>query len=228
MTRKSDPAVPPLPRLAACVREGRPATLVLYGDSISEVGRTPGYFGGATAPECNWGPQLAGLLAARWPQTAFAVKHFAIGGQNSYEGLGRLDWLAPLAPDLVLVAFGANDLAWHALPPAATGRALEFLIDGIRHRTQADVVVVCPGGENPHLISPARLLRTIAAQRKVAAAKAVPVVDVRAAVWRLTERGVRWTDCHNGERDCHPNDRGHRAWAEAVAQAVAAGVVAAG
>ena len=32
------------------------------------------------------------------------VAHFAIGGQNAYEGLGRLDWLKPLEPDLVLVA----------------------------------------------------------------------------------------------------------------------------
>lgn len=195
----------------------KPVTrIVAYGDSISQVGRGPTWFGGASCREMNYAQQLGRLLAEAYPRVRFEVEHFGIGGQNAYEGLGRLDGLAAFRPDWVLVAFGANDCGYHFLPPEATQLALETLIDAIRSRYGAEVLVLCTGGDNPAAPRFVHLDETVAATRKAAERKGAPFVDIRAAVLAATHNGACWTDFHNGLQDCHPNDRGHAVWARAV------------
>jgi lysophospholipase L1-like esterase len=193
---------------------GKTVRIVAYGDSISEVGRTPNYFGGATCAEMNWAQQLGRLLWKGFGKP-MDVAHFAIGGQNAYEGLGRLDWLKPFEADLVLIAFGANDCGYHYIPPDATALAIASMIDGVRARHGADVVVFGPGGGNPAIEDPKwqHLDETIDAIRKVALDKNAPFADVRAGILKETNNGARWVEYHNGPQDCHPNDAGHGVWA---------------
>ena len=206
----------PLPRTRAQIAAGGEVTVVLYGDSISEVGRSPRWHGGAGSSEANWGGQLVRLLADAHPNVRFKAMHFAIGGQNTYEGLGRLDGLEPLAPDLVLVAFGANDCCHHFLEPAETELALESLAKEIHKRFDADVIVVGTGGDNPREPFFRHLPETLAAQRRAADAAGVPFVDVRQPMLAATDSGAKWAEFHCGPANCHPNDAGHRVWAEAA------------
>ena len=162
-----------LSRVQKLIAGKQPVRVVLYGDSISEVGRSPAWNGGATAPDRNWGAQLARRLAQAWPDTAFTVAHFGIGGQNSYEGLGRLDGLGPFKPDLVLVAFGANDCGFHYLLPEETLLALSGLASEVRIRYGADVLLVGTGGDNPLKPSFRHLDETVAAQRQAASRREV-------------------------------------------------------
>ena len=201
-----------LPRTRKCIAGKQPVTVVIYGDSISEVKK--GWSGGAKTPEANWGAQLASLLAKEYPGSTFSVKHFAIGGQNTYEGLGRIDGLEAFKPDLVLVAFGANDCCYHYLLPEETQLALSTMATEIRKRFDADVVVVGTGGDNPLKPFFKHLDETVAAQRQAAADASVPFVDMRKAVLTATENGKRWGEFHWGEANCHPNDKGHAVWAE--------------
>ena len=201
-----------LPRTRQLIAEEKPVRVVLYGDSISEV--KSGWNGGASTPERNWGAVLVRRLADAYPESAFSVHHFAIGGQNSYEGLGRLNWLEPFKPDLVLVAFGANDCAHHFLQPEQTKLALSKLVAGIRERFQADVVLVSTGGDNPRKPFFRHLEETVEAQRQAAAEAKVPFVDMRAAILAATENGTRWAEFHFNEENCHPTDQGHVVWAE--------------
>ena len=209
-----------LPRTARLLAGQQPVHVVLYGDSISEV--KAGWSGGATKPETNWGEQLAGRLAKEHPASTFTVAHFAFGGQNSYEGLGRLDALAEFAPDLVLVAFGANDCCYHYLAPDETRLALASLAAEIRRRFGADVVLVGTGGDNPLKPFFRHLDETVEAQRQAATEAKVPFVDMRQAVLKATENGKRWAEFHLAEGNCHPNDAGHGVWAEAAAAAIEA------
>ena len=44
------------------LNNGESVNIVAFGDSITEVDRTPGYFGGATAKSKNWAQQLKKML----------------------------------------------------------------------------------------------------------------------------------------------------------------------
>jgi len=76
---------PMLPRTQQLIAEKQPVRVVLYGDSISEV--KPRWNGGARTPEANWGAVLVKQLSKQYTDSEFTLHHFAIGGQNSYEGL---------------------------------------------------------------------------------------------------------------------------------------------
>lgn len=203
-----------LPRTQQLIAEKKPVRVVLYGDSISEV--KAGWSGGAKTPEANWGAVLVKRLGEGYPASTFTIHHFAIGGQNSYEGLGRLDGLEAFKPDLVLVAFGANDCCYHYLIPEETKLALTTLATEIRKRFGADVVLVGTGGDNPLEPFFEHLDETVAAQRQAAAEAKVPFVDMRKAVLNATEEGKRWAEFHFNESNCHPTDKGHVVWAEAA------------
>jgi lysophospholipase L1-like esterase len=203
-----------LPKTQALIAGKKPVRVVFYGDSISEV--KTGWSGGASKPEQNWGAHLVRLLAKAYPDTTFTEAHFAIGGQNTYEGLGRLDGLEALKPDLVLVAFGANDCGYHFLIPEETQLALATLVTDIRKRFGADVIVVGTGGDNPLKPFFRHLDETLAAQRQAAAETGAPFADIRKAVLGATDNGKRWAEFHINEGNCHPTDKGHEVWAETV------------
>ncbi len=205
-----------LARVAARFAANEPVKIVAYGDSISEVGCTPGYFGGASSAEMNWAGQLGRLLSAAYPTAQLVIEHFGRGGQNSYEGYGRVEWLRPYQPDLVLVAFGANDAGYHFLPPEATYAALTGMVEWIQALLGVDVMVLNAGGDNPREPFMAHLDETQAAIRAAAEQRAVPFVDIRKAILGATSTGERWDAYHYGRQDCHPNDLGHAIWAQAV------------
>lgn len=207
-------AQPLLPRTEKLIAARRPVRVVLYGDSISEV--KPKWNGGAKSPQTNWGAVLVKRLHETYPGSKFTVRHFAIGGQNSYEGLGRLNGLKEFKADLVLVAFGANDCCHHYLVPEETKLALTTLVTEIRKQFGADVVLVGTGGDNPQKPFFKHLNATLAAQRQAAAETKTPFVNVRRAMLAATENGKRWAEYHINESNCHPIDKGHVIWAEAA------------
>ena len=209
-----------LPLTQKRIAEKQPIHIVIYGDSISEV--KSGWSGGATGPEQNWGTQLVNRLSKEYPGIEFTVTPFGIGGQNSYEGLGRLDGLAAFKPDLVLVAFGANDCGYHYLLPEETKLALSTLVAAIQQRFRADVLLVGTGGDNPLKPFFRHLSETVTAQREAAAAAKVLFVDMRQAMLAVTENGKHWAEFHLGEGNCHPNNAGHQIWAETASAAIRA------
>jgi lysophospholipase L1-like esterase len=203
-----------LPRTQQLIANKQPVRVVIYGDSISEVKK--GWNGGAKTPEANWGAVLVKRLGEAHPGSVFSVHHFAIGGQNSYEGLGRIDGLETFKPDLVLVAFGTNDCCHHFLIPEETKLAQTTLCSEIRKRFAADVVLVGSGGDNPLKPFFRHLDETLVAQAQAAAEAKVPFIDMRAAVLAATEGGKRWAEFHFNADNCHPTDKGHAVWAEAA------------
>lgn len=222
VTNADDGGAADFTRTLQLLAENKPIHVIAYGDSISEV--KPGWNGGAKSAERNWAAVLVKRLGEKYPGSAFTLHHLAVGGQNTYEGLGRLDGLPPHTPDLVLVAFGANDCCHHFLEPAETKLALASLCTEIRRRYAADVVVIGTGGDNPKQPFFRHLDATLEAQRQAAREAQAPFVDVRAAILAATDEGVRWADFHLSETNCHPNDAGHVVWAEATLEMLRQGL----
>ena len=212
----------PLQRTARNLRAGDELRLVLWGDSISEVGRSPRWHGGASSPQKHWGALLVQKLHAEFPQARITLIPAGIGGQNSYEGLGRLDALEALKPDLVIVAFGTNDCSHHPLQPEQSHRAQAEMIDRIKK--YADVVNVSTAGNHPDDPKFSRVAQTVAASSQASSEQRVPFVDMFDAMTTLTSAGQRWGDYHLAAMNCHPNDRGHEIWAQSIARVILANV----
>jgi lysophospholipase L1-like esterase len=209
-------AEPVLKRCAEKIRDKKPLRIVAFGDSISETGRNRGWSGGASNPEKNWAQVLGVILARRFPGVKVDVINAGIGGQNSYEGLGRADVLEALKPDLVLVQFGANDCAYHFLQPEETKLALKTLALDIGKRFGSDVAIMGTAGDNPLKPFFQHRDETIAASRQAASESDVVFIDVRTPMLGATKNGVEWAEYHLGADNCHPNDKGHDVWGQTV------------
>lgn len=192
-----------------------PLRIAFLGDSISEVGRSPKWHGGASQPSANWGPVAIEALRSE-TATPLLFRHFGIGGQNTYEGLGRLDALEDFQPELVVVAFGANDCCHHFLVPDETRFALCCIVEQVRERFGASSVIVGTGGDNPHRPFFRHLEETLESQQQAARESGVPFVDIRTAILNATDGGRQWGKYHLADDNCHPNDHGHRVWAETL------------
>jgi len=213
----------PLSHVRARLAAGKPVRVLCYGDSISEVGRHERWHGGASKPTNNYGHLLVNKLAEASPEATFEVDFFAIGGQNTYEGLGRVLQLREYEVDLVLLAFGTNDCNHHYLLPEQTRQAMAELIAQTRRLGEHDVVVLGTGGDNPEApffkIRPGPIVAATAAAAK---AKGARFVDIRGAILAATEDGERWADFHLNRENVHPNDAGHEVWAETIFAALQA------
>ncbi len=222
-TSQPAPAVAaPLKRTAAKLTAGQELRIVLWGDSISEVGRSPRWHGGASKPENNWGSVLAAKLREKYPGVTITLIHAGIGGQNSYEGLGRLDALWPLNPDLVFVEFGTNDTCHHRLLPDETKQALTELCKRISEK--ADVILVGTAGNHPDDKTFHHVDETATASRQAASDAKVLFIDMQAVMLSVTENYQKWKAFHLNATNCHPNDAGHVVWAEAAMKALLGGL----
>jgi len=215
----------PLARCKAKLAAGAPLTVVCFGDSITEIGCAarwnPDWAGGASRPESNWGAVVVADLRKAYPRSAITLVNLGIGGENSAEGVNRLNTLAAAKPDLVLVEFGSNDCDYHEQPPEKTAAALNTILDRIRDGFMADAVVVGFGGDYPLKSTMKHREETEAVLVAVAKRQNVPYADVHSAILAATANGTKWSDFHKSNTDCHPNDAGHAVWAAAVTKALA-------
>jgi lysophospholipase L1-like esterase len=207
-----------LKRTTAKLASGQELRIVIWGDSISEVGRVARWHGGASKDENNWGAVLAAKLREKYPSTTITLIHAGIGGQNSYEGLGRLDALWPMNPDLVFVQFGANDSGHHRLIPEETRQALTEMCKRVSEK--ADVILVGTAGNHPDDKTFHHVDETVAASRQAAVDAKVLFVDMQAVMLNVTQNYQRWKEFHLNAANCHPNDAGHAVWAEAAMKAL--------
>lgn len=201
-----------LPAAMARLAGGLPLTLTVTGDSISEGYNASGFVG---APP--WQPPYATLVAAgleRRHGSAVTLHNLAVAGTTSNDGWGAADAVAVTDPHLVVVAFGMNDAGY--MDAAEYQSNIRQILGTVRQRASAaEFVLVAPMLPHPdwHYTPPERFP---AYRDALAALCGVGVV--LADVTRL------WTDVLTRKRFCdvtgnginHPNDFGHRLYAQCV------------
>lgn len=120
-----------------------PIVIVAFGDSITMGTTTSGVF----IPEDVYHNRLKKMIEQKFPGPAggtISVINSGIGGETAKGALTRLDRdVIRYQPDLVLVAFGANDLG---LKPAQKSyeASLRQIIREIREKTPADIILLTP------------------------------------------------------------------------------------
>ena len=216
-----------LEKLAAKLAGKTPVTISFFGDSISDVDRLSAWYGGASCREAHYAQVFRRMACQHWDTPHIMVHYFGICAQNTYEGLGRIHLLENVRPDLTVVAFGANDLAHHTLPPAGTARALELIFDRLRGPVGSEVVTMAASSGGPQFDLWPTVEPLFAAQRGICAQKDVPFVDTHAELLRRLDAGEDWLRYFPSHDNCHPNDEGHRLWGERLFEVVKAEVEAA-
>jgi lysophospholipase L1-like esterase len=207
-----------------------PVLIAAFGDSITqgvmEYGRI--------APELVYHRLLQLRLQETFPLTTFSTLNAGVSGTTAPQALARLQRdVISHHPDLVLVAFGANDCLEGKAGEQDFRTALTTIVQRVRSETEADVVLLTPpmlADRKTDLIHPGHeamvdpILRAqtggqvasyAAIVRAVAAQERVALADIQQAWRELAATGVdvvTWLS--NGLN--HPDERGQRMAAEVL------------
>ena len=201
-----------LPRTLRKLKDKQPLTIALLGDSISTGCNASGWAG--VAP---FQPAYQDLLVLQL-RTVYGGKvtltNFAVGGTDTAWGLAQIGKVAEARPDLVILAFGMND---------AGGRTAQ------EYKTNVQRMVEAVGKIQPD--AEFILVATMLADRDWTALRHGLFVPYRDALAGLCRPGVALADLTSiwgvflqrkpdwdltGNGVNHPNDFGHRVYAQAL------------
>jgi len=201
-----------LPRTLRMLRKKQPLRIALLGDSISTGCNASGW---AKVPPCQPAYQDLLVLHLRAVYGApVTLTNFAVGGTDTAWGLTTISNVAAVRPDLVILAFGMND---------AAGRSPREYQANVQRMVEA----VSQGQPDTEFI----LVATMLANRDWTALhheffgfyrealaglcrQGMVLADLTSIWGLLLEHKQTWDVTGNGVN--HPNDFGHRLYAQAL------------
>lgn len=208
----------------------RTVIIAALGDSVTAGATAEGEY----LHDKVYHAQLQRLLEKRYPQCLFSTVNAGINGMNTAGGLQFLERdVLPLQPDLLLIAFGLNDVSGGLEMLDDYKAALQKLVSTARVAGIADIILLTPNfmptratdkipAKWQHLTERFIALQTggtlaayAAAMREVGASHNVSVADVYAA-WEALERGGTDTTSWLANGLNHPDARGHQLAAQNV------------
>jgi lysophospholipase L1-like esterase len=201
-----------LPRTVARLKAGESFTTGVSGDSIST-----GLDASAKVNAAPFQPGYAELVVAQL-QARFdcriALKNRAVAGWSVAHGLKDLDKLLAEKPHLIVVAYGMNDVGRR--DPKWFGEQTRAILDRIKAADkEIEVILVAPMlGHGEWTATPREMFPTYRDELKKLAGEGVALADVT-AVWELMLKNKHDLDL-TGNGLNHPNDFGHRLYAQAV------------
>ncbi|MGL4550811.1 MAG: GDSL-type esterase/lipase family protein, partial [Gemmataceae bacterium] len=201
-----------LPRTLARLRAGKALTLGVSGDSIS-TGLDASALSNAPPNQPGYPDLVAAQLRAAFGG-AVTLKNRAVSGWSVANGVADLDKLLAEKPDLVVVAYGMNDVGrrdskWF-------GGQTKTVIERVRAALPtAEVILVSPMlGHAEWVHTPRAMFAKYRDELRALAGPGVALADVT-AVWEAMLRHKHDLDL-TGNGLNHPNDFGHRLYAQAV------------
>ncbi|MDF1746324.1 MAG: GDSL-type esterase/lipase family protein [Gimesia sp.] len=201
-----------LPRTIQKLRKHEPVSIVLIGDSISSGCNASGWAGGAP-----YQPSFPGLLQrhleARY-KTKVSMTNPSVSGKDTRWVLGAIDKVLQPDPDLVIIAFGMNDAAGRSAKEyQANTKAVMEKIREKRPQTEFILVATMLGNKNW-----IRLKHDLFPQYRDALSElcepGVALADMTSIWTEFLKRKQDWDLTGNGVN--HPNDFGHRVYAQVL------------
>ncbi len=219
-----------IPKTLAKLRAGEAVTIVCCGDSVTAGGN-------ASGPELRYVDVFAAGLRERFPKAAIAVTNISVGGSYS------LQWLYPdrfpfrdkppaetgvdfrrvldARPDLVTIEF-VNDSGF---TPAKVGEVYDDLLGRVKG-IGAEIILITPHFTMWKMMKFTDMKGTeqrpyVLALREFAESRGLALADASSRWEHLWKEGLPYiTLLHNTIN--HPDDRGHRLFAEELWKCFAA------
>lgn len=201
-----------LPKTIARLRARQPLTLAVSGDSISEGYNASGFSGARP-----WMPPYPDLVAAQLRASYGAdvkLVNRAVGGWNVTRGQGDLDALLATKPQLVIIAYGMNDVGGRN--PEGYRTAIADMLARIKqHDPNTEVILVATMlGNSQWVHTPREMFRPYRDALASLAAPGVALADLT-DLWEQVLAQKREIDV-NGNGVNHPSDFGHRLYAQVI------------
>lgn len=201
-----------LPRTLEKLKKKQPLTIALSGDSISE-----GYNASAYTKVAPFMPAYPALIPLQLETTygsKIAMHNLAIAGWSSGQGLKEVENLLKTKPDLVIIAYGMNDVGQRN--PESYKANIKGMLDRIHKEDPAiEVILVSTMTGNPDwMATPAEMFPKYRDALASLVGPGVAFVDMTAIWQRLLARKHHTSLTGNGVN--HPNDHGHRVYAQAI------------
>jgi acyl-CoA thioesterase I len=201
-----------LPHVLQQLHAGQPVTIGVSGDSISAGGNASGV---TKAPP--WMPAFPELVAAQLETTYgcdVTLHNRAVGGWVAPQGAADLDALLATKPDLVIIAYGMNDVSYRNAE--AFKETIAGMLERIRQaNAETDVILVSPmTGHAEWVHTPPDMFPQYRDALASLTGPGVALADVT-SIWQEMLRRKREVDL-TGNGVNHPNDFGHRVYAQAI------------
>lgn len=206
-----------LPELKRRLEAGEDLVVAVLGDSISEGCDATGRIG---APP-NLPPYTKRFCRAVQDisKGEVTLKNLSKGGMTSSWGISQIEAAAKLKPALLVVAFGMNDSS-AKVPPENFIANIKNIIAGVSERSPSTEFAVVSGiTPNPDwAASHPEFLQSYHDQLSQIAGKGVVFCDVRTPWFYIAGRKEYLSLSGNGIN--HPNDYGHRLYADVLTSAI--------
>ncbi len=207
---KFDPGA--LPRTVAKLKAQEPLSIVVLGDSIS-AGANSSQLGAAPPYQ----PAYPELLPIHWQAlfgSTIQLHNLSVGGTSTDWGLAQTDKVVALHPDLVILAFGMNDSAGRSADAYRTN--IDKMVSQIETALpNAEFILVATMLANRGWV---RLQHDLFPQYREALASlrkpGVALADLTSIWTNFLKLRQDWDQSGNGVN--HPNDFGHRVYAQVI------------
>ncbi len=201
-----------LPKTLARLSRGEPVTIGVSGDSIST-----GLDASLTTLTAPFQPGYADLVAAQLQvlyDSEITLINRAVAGWSVQHGVNDLDNLLREKPHLIVVAYGMNDVGRR--DPAWFGARTREIIERIQAAdAETEILLVAPMlGNEDWVHTPREMFPRYRDELRALVAPGVALADVTAIWERLLQHKDDLDLTGNGLN--HPNDFGHRLYAQAL------------
>lgn len=204
-----------LSRTIARLRNKEPVKIVVLGDSISAGFCASGMFGGTP-----YQPAYPGLVAEALQveyKTPVILNNLSVAGMDSSWGVSQAQKATDENPNLVIIAFGMND-ASGGMPSAEYSRNILAIINTVRKtNSETDFILVATMTGNPEWSkSNPELYTEYLHELMKLEGPGIAVADMT-SLWRDMLKTKSFDDL-TGNGINHPNDFGHRVYAQVIFQ----------
>jgi lysophospholipase L1-like esterase len=201
-----------LEKTIAKLRAGKPLRIVVIGDSISVGCNASGWAGGPPFQPAY--PELVRLKLEKQYGAEVSLTNLSVSGMSTDWALTMIDKITEARPDLVIDAFGMNDAAGRSA--AEYEAKTKSLVDQVRGKLpDVEFILVATMIGNQDWVS---LKQELFPQYRDALNKlhgpGIAVADVT-SIWAELLKHKQFYDL-TGNGVNHPNDFGHRIYAEVI------------